>query len=379
MEIFTDMKSKQIPLVESVYTAMIRCSCMNMKPQESMGLYRELYESDIAPKLRTFTPLFKLFSSLNDLNTCYQIYNDMMTKYKIIPTEKEYDYLLAVAVAVNAEYQFFTTMNSLIEDVYIPSPSTWDLIKVWFERKNAESNKQQIGSEGTAPQEFAKSPPWIITTSSVSCEGVVNVNNEQLRSIELTCEHHAQLLLQIEALATADKVTVSANSLLETPNGTQQEPQITDEEHDKTLNKGIKRRKMIHKSLPVNERRLHFNDFKRWLQSMKSSQVNSSSKIEKNDLKHSKQMERFDVVIDGANVGYFKQNFLNAPNHLDYLQINWVARRLMQLGFRPLIVLHSRHLNTKSLGLSADMEAVIEEWKANNRLYCSPAGCNDDW
>ena len=34
------------------------------------------------------------------------------------------------------------------------------------------------------------------------------------------------------------------------------------------------------------------------------------------------QRQQFDIVIDGANVGYYKQNFANAPKHVDYRQID---------------------------------------------------------
>lgn len=41
--------------------------------------------------------------------------------------------------------------------------------------------------------------------------------------------------------------------------------------------------------------------------------------------------DAYDVIIDGANVGYYKQNFMGAPKHVDYTQIDWVVRHF-QVG-----------------------------------------------
>jgi ribonuclease P protein 3 len=40
--------------------------------------------------------------------------------------------------------------------------------------------------------------------------------------------------------------------------------------------------------------------------------------------------QRLDVVIDGANVGYFEQNFQGAPKHVDYNQIDWIVQHFLR-------------------------------------------------
>ena len=37
----------------------------------------------------------------------------------------------------------------------------------------------------------------------------------------------------------------------------------------------------------------------------------------------------FDMVIDGANVGYYKQNFIGAASHIEYRQVDWMLASLM--------------------------------------------------
>jgi ribonuclease P protein 3 len=106
---------------------------------------------------------------------------------------------------------------------------------------------------------------------------------------------------------------------------------------------------------------------------------------------------RYDVVIDGANVGYYEQNFANAPRHIDYRQIDWLLRHV--LGERPpssgndddrrgedrraILFLHERHFSHK---LAPDWaNRLIRSWDGNDppydrlTVYRTPVGMNDDW
>jgi len=85
--------------------------------------------------------------------------------------------------------------------------------------------------------------------------------------------------------------------------------------------------------------------------------------------------QRFDTVIDGANVGYFATNFEGAPSHISYNQVDWVARKCQTEGLRPLIILHSRH----TAKVPNDYSGIVEAWRREGILYSTPAGANDDW
>jgi len=103
-----------------------------------------------------------------------------------------------------------------------------------------------------------------------------------------------------------------------------------------------------------------------------------------------KEHPPFNVVIDGANVGYFEQNFANAPRHIDYKQIDWMLRHLLEQPHSAsndqhhiILFLHERHFSPKLAPHWAD--SIIQSWDGNtppyNRLsvYRTPAGMNDDW
>jgi hypothetical protein len=93
----------------------------------------------------------------------------------------------------------------------------------------------------------------------------------------------------------------------------------------------------------------------------------------------------YNVVIDGANVGYFQQNFFNAPKHVDYKQIDWLLRHLLEHagGKHIILFLHERHFSPKLCPQWAFN--MIRAWDGNQApydrlsVYRTPAGMNDDW
>jgi proteinaceous RNase P len=86
---------------------------------------------------------------------------------------------------------------------------------------------------------------------------------------------------------------------------------------------------------------------------------------------------KFDCVIDGANVGFYKTNYVGAPKTIEYQQIDWIVHQLRSEGYNPLVVLHCRHLENKKL--SSAYTDIISAWKNKKIVYATPHGCNDDW
>ncbi|KAL3779941.1 hypothetical protein ACHAWO_012797 [Cyclotella atomus] len=93
----------------------------------------------------------------------------------------------------------------------------------------------------------------------------------------------------------------------------------------------------------------------------------------------------YSIVIDGANVGYFQQNFSNAPKHVDYNQIDWLLRHLLEHsnGKHIILFLHERHFSPKLCPPWA--LKIINAWDGNLApyekltVYRTPFGMNDDW
>lgn len=104
----------------------------------------------------------------------------------------------------------------------------------------------------------------------------------------------------------------------------------------------------------------------------------------------------YNIVIDGANVGYYEQNFANAPRHIDYKQIDGLLRHLLEQPASSsndhlqqqqqhciILFLHERHFSPKLAPSWAN--TLFQSWDCNippyNRLtvYRTPTGFNDDW
>ena len=83
----------------------------------------------------------------------------------------------------------------------------------------------------------------------------------------------------------------------------------------------------------------------------------------------------YDVLIDGANVGYYKQNYAGAPAHIDYFQVDAMIRYLQSTGRRVLLVLHCRHLHPATV--PAECVDVVRSWADEGVLLTAPAGSND--
>eukprot|EP00953_Heterococcus_sp_UTEX-ZZ885_P002906 2095-Heterococcus_DN1.PRE.2 len=85
--------------------------------------------------------------------------------------------------------------------------------------------------------------------------------------------------------------------------------------------------------------------------------------------------QKFDVLIDGANIGYYKKSgYVDGDNFADHVQIDWVVQHYAAQGKRALVVqvavikeatawvvLHSRHLQENRL--SPECCAVLQKWK----------------
>lgn len=94
-----------------------------------------------------------------------------------------------------------------------------------------------------------------------------------------------------------------------------------------------------------------------------------------NDMPIFRSRGPYDVMIDGANVGYYKQNYNGAPQHIDYFQVDAMLKYLQSTGRRVLLVLHCRHLHPAAV--PSECVDVIRAWADDGVLLTAPAGSND--
>ncbi len=91
------------------------------------------------------------------------------------------------------------------------------------------------------------------------------------------------------------------------------------------------------------------------------------------------------IIVDGANIGYYKQNYPGAPLYVNYHQINRLIEQLTRYhDYFPIIILHARHLlpaidSRKSPEEYEQVHAILGGWRKAGYLYATPKGFNDDW
>lgn len=165
---------------------------------------------------------------------------------------------------------------------------------------------------------------------------------------------------------------------------------INDNDNDNSINVD----KIKKKEFKVSSKDNKWHDFAKWVQTLLECKIENNSIItDKNpdilpdkkidisktdkktkilkEISTDKNMNKikgnFDVIIDGANVGYFKQNFAGAPSHIDYRQVDWMIRQLIIRGFKPLLILHCRHLAPGVV--PEDRRAIVDRWISEGDQY----------
>jgi pentatricopeptide repeat protein len=237
------------------------------------------------------------------------------------------------------------------------------------------------------PSNYSKTPHRPHVEGRATAEG--NVVNVSERSQTLEPESESAV-----ATGASGATNGATNGAEEKPSRGQEEPHSADDGHVDASKKrklappegatesaddgeaGGAANKSKHPSKKAKGQRKHldvatrvriFGEYKHWLEScqqmgkssgpvaLSSGAVTSSGAAENGADAHSKARAKpgrgqfpspfpFDVIVDGANVGYYKQNFAGAPAHVDYQQIDWVVRWLRLNGFTPLLILHCRYV-----------------------------------
>jgi len=171
------------------------------------------------------------------------------------------------------------------------------------------------------------------------------------------CETPAGSRLPARAVVRADGVCMSCSRMLRSIDLTDSEFDLMLKQINALLEQGGKQQK--HNNSHAVDRLSPFQTFTKWLK------VNGP----------------FDVVVDGANVGYYQWRPRDGDDILNYDQINQIWDYWRREGKRVLVVLHERHVETDKMSRlpKYNFQGVVEKLKATRSLYLTPKGSNDDW
>lgn len=364
------MDKLQIPLTETAYTAIIKLLCKTRSESQVEQVQKLLAEAEqvqqCQPKLRMYTPVITAYCDMGQMLNGLAIWL-RLSKQDIALTEREYLVLLRCATATGNHVVAERVISYLAEDVLVPSRETSQAIQEWFESPAAvESLKTNSSSSNTesasdiasvlkeiaAPQgdQVASMGPvqckaneeWTVTTvcNVIAATGVLQsgcLQGESLQPVTVSDFGWREMKKMNETIVVSGKLNDDTSQY----QGGRKGPK-------RALGNDV-----------LEERRRRWAGFDEYLQQRTAKDG------------------KLDVVIDGANVGYYETNFAGAPKHVDYRQIDSVVRHFRKLNKTVLVFLHARHFSAKLMPRNA--EPIVRWWRDQGILYETPAGMNDDW
>jgi hypothetical protein len=85
---------------------------------------------------------------------------------------------------------------------------------------------------------------------------------------------------------------------------------------------------------------------------------------------------KYTVVIDGANVGFFKQG-VQSGKKISFKQLHMVVNQMVGMGYYPLVVLQKYHLDNATAAEKPLIDEMYKDKKVN--MFIVQKGADDDW
>ena len=351
------MDEAKIPLTEAAYTPVIKLLAKTGELDRANELMLESEKvQQCKPALRLYSSLLQAYAEAGKPVDAVRVWKHL-TEQKIMPSEKEYLVLLRCAVSCQNSTLMENVLTELAEFVPVPGLETNQVIIDWFQSPASSSKGKSEDKTGLLPiLEKAREPVDTSTRVVLPSMGpIVSSSGWEVSrdcSIDTTSGTLTNGCLRGKTLQQVHIAPETWEDMQQANETIVLSGQL--EEHQSAYQGGGKGSKR----LPTNkaERERHWGHFRRYLD---------------------KRRNPVDVVIDGANVGFFQQNFDGAPSHVDYKQIDWVIEAFREQGKSVLVVMHSRHFQRGKL--PRKYEPLVDNWIKNDLLYRTPPGMNDDW
>jgi mitochondrial ribonuclease P protein 3 len=358
------MDDMKLALTENAYTALVRIFCRAKDFHEAERILNEAeMTQQCKAKLRLYTPLLVAYCELGRLLEAVTVWHRITMKGLVL-SESEYCALIQCCRKTGNVVVFERVLSDLSEEIFVPSHETTRSIINWFESPHAvgtcfqpphmeESNIYiqellktiQVPYEETTPIAGLMSTTaiqgWIISRQcSIDPQTGLLLSGclkgESLKPFALTVKAWEDMKRMNEKIAVTGKIS----------------------ENDTTdYQGGGKGRKMVVDAHALAGREKHWLTFQECLERLEHP---------------------VSILIDGANVGFYEQNFAGAPKHVDYNQIDWIVQHFMQkMKQGVLLVMHSRHFAQNLMPSYA--EPILQKWVDSGLLYRTPPGMNDDW
>ena len=382
-----EMDEINLPLTENAYTALIRILCKSHDIPEAIKLLDQAEATQqCKPKLRMYSSIISLCCDVGDLDGALSIWARMSSIQRknkkgtevivMEPTEKEYCAIMKCATMLGDVKVMDRVLGDLAEDVLIPSLETTDAIVSWF--RSEHSSRLESNTCFDSALDRVKNLPDRQSISLGPLQALVQsdfdrgmIQWEVSNDVPIDCKTGT---LKSGCLAgkTLKPVPVTSDAwkaMLEMNERIVLKGEL--EEHGKRTEfaGGGKGKKRIVDQDQLDKRKQYWKEFLLFLEE-KYGKLYNEEEAESSE-------KKLDFVIDGANIGYYKQNFAKSPKHVDYNQIDAVIQHIEKQNKSVLVFLHSRHFTKKMMPHWA--EKIVNRWEEKGILYRTPFGSNDDW
>ena len=405
------MDKLSLPLNENAYTALIRILAKSNDVEAADQILQEAEKcQQCKPKLRMYSSLILTHCNLGNMEDVLSLWSRMheikgsdrlsnVGQEKIEPSEREYCAMMKCATSIGDFKVMDRVLADLAEDILVPSTDTTETICSWFRSQfsvldNTFDLKESHLDKIKLPFTDAPSLGPLCCKSGYSWEISHAVRIDPQNATLLSgCMKGAKLNpVPLSSKAWAEMLEMNETIVIR---GSVE----GDDSEFAGGGKGKKRFARNGNNKDAEEKRIRkWNKFKQFLEQELGPPAENYDSYLKNktveNITHSipvaikengsqnidaskYQKKRYDVVIDGANVGYYKQNFANAPKHVDYKQIDWVVQHFQNESKNVLLVMHERHF--ASFMIPHWAKPIVEKWSRDGVLYKTPFGSNDDW
>ena len=353
------MRTLNLPLNETAYSAIVKILSRNKEFERAEEILAEAESvQQCRPKLRLFSSLLIAYCDEGKMLEALKCWKRLKRKGLEI-SEKERLALMRCAIYTGDILVMEQILTDLAEDVPVPSKDSVAAILEWFQSAHAMHSSEEIGKVVSKHANDAEVEKLLEEIHEQEIEvppkmgPVINTNGWEVSS---TCPIDPQTgVLQISSSRGCKLKMVHLSE--------RAWDEMISKNEEIVVSGQVEGNTCQYQGGKKGKKRTNFSPEKRQAEWKRFCDF----LLKKGPL---------DVLIDGANVGFFKQNFASAPKHVDYEQIDWVVQHFTDSGKRVLLVLHERHFGDIMPPKYRNLE---EKWVKSGVLYKTPRGMNDDW
>ncbi len=395
-----EMDRLQIPLPETAITPLVRLLCKTGDLEEAEALISQAESrQQCKPKLRMYSALIDEYCKRNNLTRAIRIFSRMQfitrknktgsEEIKIEPTEREYCAIMKCAVQVGDVKVMERFLSDLAEEILVPCSETTNAIIQWFESSHAVCQYSGIELESALDQHFPPSHAPNLGPLQYKVKSNENATSSRKwdvsKDVQIDPKSGCLLSGCLEG-CKLQPISLQSSQAWQDMMVMNEDIVLKGElEAHKKITQfagGGKGKKRIANEDMMKKRKRKWAEFiefltKRYGPPFSSKMGCDGSEPLSPEGQGKVKKSPLHIVIDGANIGYYKQNFAGSPKHVDYRQIDKAVKYFMAKGQSTLLFLHQRHFAKNLIPRWA--ESIVEEWERDGILYRTPHGSNDDW